>query len=98
MGAAPKPAPTADAPGLLAYARAIGLKAGDVQTVTLKGPGGEVLASNTAEPLARDQAQNMIFAGVPRPARGWQRGRYTGEYVVRQGGRIFLRRSFELTL
>jgi murein DD-endopeptidase MepM/ murein hydrolase activator NlpD len=30
--------PGADAPALLAYGRAIGLKAGDVQTVTLKGP------------------------------------------------------------
>ena len=91
-------APAADAATLLAYARAIGLKAGDVQTVTLRGPGGEVLASHTAEPLPRDQAQNLAFAGARRPPRGWPKGRYAGEYVVRQGDRTVLRRSFELAL
>ena len=89
--------PTAEAAALVAYARAIGLKAGDVQTLTLKGPDGTVLASNTARPLSRDQAQSMVFAGVRRPAEGWPRGRYTGEYVVRQGGEPVLSRIFDFT-
>lgn len=91
-------APTAQAPALLAYARGIGLKTGDVQVLTLKAPDGAVLATNTAEPLSRDQAQNMLFAGVRRPAEGWPQGRYVGEYVVRNGGRVVLSRSFELAL
>jgi len=91
-------APTAEAPALVAYARGIGLKAGDVQSVTLRGPDGAVLAANTSERLPRDQAQSMIFAGARRPAGGWARGRYTADYVVRQGGRMVLTRSFELTL
>ena len=91
-------APTAQAPALLAYARGIGLKAGDVQVLTLKGPDGAVLAINAAEPLPRDQAQSMVFAGVRRPAEGWRQGRYVGEYVVRNGGQVVLARSFELSL
>lgn len=91
-------APTPEAPALLAYARGIGLKAGDVQTVTLKGPDGAVLASNTTPPLPRDQAQNMVFTGARRPGGGWVRGRYVGEYVVRQGGQVVLSRSFETSL
>ncbi len=91
-------APTTEAAALLAYARGIGLKAGDVQVLTLKSPDGAVLAINTAEPLSRDQAQNLIFAGLRRPPEGWRRGRYVGEYVVRNGGRVVLSRSFELAL
>jgi hypothetical protein len=91
-------APTSGAAALLAYARGIGLKAGDVQVLTLKAPDGAVLATSTAEPLSRDQAQNMLFAGVRRPAQGWPEGRYLGEYVVRNGGRVVLSRSFELGL
>ena len=91
-------APTAEAGALLAYARGIGLKGGDAQSLTLKAPDGAVLATNTAQPLSRDQAQNMIFAGVRRPAEGWPKGRYVGEYVVRNGGRVVLSRSFELDL
>lgn len=91
-------APGADAPALLAYGRAIGLKAGDVQTITLKGPAGAVLATNTGQPLPRDQAQNLLFAGARRPAQGWAKGRYTGEYTVRAGGQTVLTRTFELSL
>jgi len=91
-------APTPEAAALVAYARAIGLKAGDVQTVTLKGPDGAVLASSTAERLSRDQAQNLVFVGVRRPVEGWARGRYIGEYVVRQGGQAVLHRTFEFML
>jgi hypothetical protein len=91
-------APGPQAPALVAYARAIGLKAGDVQTLTLKGPDGAVLASSTASPLVRDQAQSMLFVGVRRPAAGWARAPYVGEYVVRQGGRTVLQRTFEVAL
>ena len=91
-------APTRDAPALVVYARALGLKVGDVQTLTLKDPQGAVLAVNTAQPLPRNEAQSMVFAGVRRPANGWPQGRYVGQYVVRHGGRTVLERSFEFTL
>lgn len=91
-------APNAAAPAVLAYARAIGLKAGDVQTLTLKAPDGSVLRTNKAAPLPRDQAQNFIFTGVQKPAGGWAKGRYAGEYVVQSGGRTVLQRRFELGL
>jgi hypothetical protein len=90
--------PSRDPPALVVYARAIGLKAGDLQTLTLAGPDGAVLASNRAPPLPRDQAQNLVFAGVRRPAAGWPPGRYVGAYVVRQGGRTVLERNFAFTL
>jgi murein DD-endopeptidase MepM/ murein hydrolase activator NlpD len=90
--------PTPQSAALLAYARAIGLKAGDVQTITLTAPDGAVLASSTARPLPRDQAQSMVFAGVRRPAAGWPRGQYRGEYVVRRDGQEVLARNFAFSL
>jgi murein DD-endopeptidase MepM/ murein hydrolase activator NlpD len=90
--------PDDGAAALVAYARGIGLKTGDVQTLTLTGPDGAVIASNTMDPLARDEAQSMVFAGVRRPPQGWPRGRYVGQYQVRQGDQTVLSRSFELTL
>jgi murein DD-endopeptidase MepM/ murein hydrolase activator NlpD len=89
--------PTPDAAAVLAYARGIGLKAGDVQTLTLEGPDGAVLAVNTAT-VPHDQAQNLIFAGARRPGAGWAKGRYLGDYVVHQGGQVVLHRRFEFRL
>jgi hypothetical protein len=90
--------PAADAPALVAYARAIGLRAGDVQEITLKGPKGEVLATNRAQPLPRNQAQNMLFVGKKRPAQGWAKGAYTGSYRVLRDGQVVLQQEFRTGL
>jgi hypothetical protein len=40
----------------------------------------------------------MVFAGVRRPATGWPRGQYRGEYVVRRDGQEVLARNFAFSL
>lgn len=94
-GVAP-PSPLGDA--LVSYVRVLGLKAGDVQTLKIADPAGQVLATTTADPLPRDQAQRLIYVGKPRPAVGWLKGRYQARYVVQRGGRIVLERSFDVAL
>jgi hypothetical protein len=91
-------APGADLPFMVAYGRAIGLKAGDVQTLEVRGPDGAVVILNRAEPLPRDQAQRLLFAGKRKPAGGWPKGRYAGRYSVSAGGKVVLSRAFALTL
>ena len=93
-GDAPEPGP--EAPILAAYGRAIDLHAGDIQAVVLKGPDGGVLASHRAEPLPRDQAQNMAFVGRVRPQPRWPRGAYEAEYQVWRDGKLFASRSARL--
>ena len=88
-------APGVDTPALVAFARAIGLQAGDVQAITLKDPAGAVLAENEAEPLDRPKAQVLLFAGKRRPASGWANGTYRATYTVRRNGSVALERSFE---
>ena len=74
-------APTPQAAALVAYARAIGLKAGDVQSLTLKGPDGAVLAVVSARrSRSIDQALNIPFCrpvSGSRPASAWLRSRDT---------------------
>jgi murein DD-endopeptidase MepM/ murein hydrolase activator NlpD len=87
-----------DSPALVAFARAIGLQAGDVARIVVTGPGGDVIADNAVEPLDRNKAQHMLFAGKRRPATGWARGTYRAIYTVRRGGAVVVEQRFELTL
>ena len=92
------PAASADAGILVAYVRAVGLKAGDVQTLELRAPGGSSALKSASQPLPRNQDQSMVFGGRRRPAPGWARGRYQAIYTVNNGDRVVLTRTFTLTL
>jgi murein DD-endopeptidase MepM/ murein hydrolase activator NlpD len=87
-----------DPPALVAYARGIVLKAGDVQRLTLLGPGGEPLSENAAPPLERPRAQHMLFTGKRRPAAGWAPGTYTGVYTVERDGAVVLRNEVRVEM
>jgi murein DD-endopeptidase MepM/ murein hydrolase activator NlpD len=86
----------AGAPALVAFARAIGLKRGDVQRLTVTAPGGEAVVTNEAPPLDRDKAQWMVFAGRKRPASGWPPGTYTAKYEVIRAGATALEETFSV--
>lgn len=90
--------PDAEAPVLAAYVRAIGLEAGDVQELSLKGPGGEILAVSRLPPLDRAKAQYMMFVGKKQPAAGWARGAYVAAYTVTRDGEPALSRTWRLDL
>jgi hypothetical protein len=85
----------AGAPALVAFVRAIGLKTGDVQRLSLQAPDGRPIADQTATPLDRDKAQVMLFVGRKRPDAGWPAGTYRASYTVTQNGRIALEETFE---
>ncbi|MDP3659949.1 M23 family metallopeptidase [Phenylobacterium sp.] len=90
--------PTADSPALIAYVRAIGLKAGDEIEIALKSPDGGVLALDRSKPLDRDKAQQLVFVGKRRPAAGWPTGAYRGEYRVYRAGKVALTRNFDIRI
>lgn len=91
-------APTSAAPMLIAYARAINLRPGDVQELTIQGPDGASVASGSQPPLDRAKAQYMSFVGKRAAAGSWKHGQYTGRYIVRRDGRVVLDRIFEQAL
>lgn len=83
---------------LVAFVRAISLAAGDVQELTVLGPDGAVVATQTTPPLDANKAQWMLFTGKKRPAAGFAPGRYTARYAVRRGGKLVLQTQFEADL
>lgn len=92
------PAPTATAGALVAYVRALGLKAGDVERLRVSGPDGEVLVDSTGEVVPRPQAQRMIFGGKRNRGRGWSSGLYTATYSIEAEGRTVLEHRFTYAL
>jgi hypothetical protein len=84
--------PNAASPALVAYARTIGLEAGDEVELTLTSPQGAVLATNRLPPLDRPKAQHLMFVGQKRPATGWSRGDYTSELRVHRAGKVVMTR------
>jgi hypothetical protein len=92
------PLPTASAGALVAYVRALGLKAGDVERLRVSGPGGDVVVDTTGPVVPRPQAQRMIFGGKRNRGEGWTRGRYTATYSIEAGGQTVLEHRFAYTL
>jgi hypothetical protein len=96
-GASQRPRPDRTTP-LVAFAQAIGLEAGDVQRIVLRGPDGAILADNRAAPLERDKAQVVLFAGKKAPIGGWPAGQYRSEYNVIRAGKVAISGGNAITL
>jgi len=91
-------APTAAAPALVAYMRAVELQVGDALEITLRGPDGATLAANRLPPLDRDKAQYFTMLGRKRPPAGWKPGRYSAELTVWRAGKVAIQKRIETTL
>jgi hypothetical protein len=87
-----------DAPNLVAYVRAIALRAGDVQHLVLFDPDGNALASNTIAPLERNNAQYALMTGKKRPPGGWKPGIYRAVYWVEREGAPVIEEAFQVRL
>ena len=97
FGEAGRVPPAADAEALVAFVRAIGLKLGDVQRLSIAGANGHLIADHAEKPLDRNKAQVVLFGGRTRPSRGWPAGIYRATYRVIRDGQILLERSFEIS-
>ena len=78
----------AESPALLFYARFINLLAGDRLRIVIDGPGG-TLVEQLSEPLEKNKATYISYAGKKRREVPWQQGRYEARAeIVRDGGVI----------
>ena len=91
------PAPMFDK-SLVAYVRALGMKAGDIQKLQIAMPDGRILVESSTKPLDRDQAQAMMFVGKKPPAGGWPRGIYRATYTIAHDNTMVFERSFTTEL
>jgi murein DD-endopeptidase MepM/ murein hydrolase activator NlpD len=83
-----------EAPALVAFVRAVGLREGDMQRLAVRAPDGKSIVDHAAEPLDRHKAQILLFVGKKRPASGWEPGTYTATYTVSRDGNVLLEQSF----
>lgn len=97
-GEAEKELSSRDTPALVVFVRAIGLKTGDTQKLSLQGPSGQIIAENHAAALATNKAQVMLFAGRKRPPNGWDAGIYHAKYTVERDGHVVLEKDIDHTL
>jgi len=91
-------APTAASPAVVAYVRTIGLEAGDVVELSLRGPDGRILATASEPPLDHDKAQWLNQIGRKVPPGGWPRGVYTAEAKVHRSGGVVMTKRWEMRL
>jgi len=97
-GASEQNVPTTTSPALVAYIRAIGLKGGDVQILTLFDTDGKPMAQNRTPPLERNKAQSMLFTGIKQPAGGFRPGLYRALYRVVRDGKPAIEQAFGINL
>jgi hypothetical protein len=84
-------APPSASSGLVAYARLIGLEAGDTLDLRVTGPDGRQVLAGTNGPLDHDKAVWLVQAGqLKPPPGGWPPGAYTADLAVRRGGAVAL--------
>ena len=97
LGRAGSKPPNARSPMLVAFIRAIGLNAADVQSFTLKGPAGDVLAQSE-KPLSSNVAEGFMYVGKRKTRAQWPRGTYTAEFVIRRDNGTALSRKFSFEM
>lgn len=97
-GANQQPRPSRDGPALVAFVQTIGLRQGDIQRLKVTAPDGSAMGDNRGQPLDRDKAETIFYAGKKRPAAGWPSGRYTADYVVLRAGKPVIQKRFALQL
>jgi pyruvate/2-oxoglutarate dehydrogenase complex dihydrolipoamide acyltransferase (E2) component len=91
-------APTAASPAVVAYVRLIGLEAGDIVQLTLRGPDGGILATASQPPLDHDKAQWVSQVGRKAPGGGWPHGVYKAEVQVHRAGAVALTGRWQMAL
>jgi hypothetical protein len=64
--------------------------------LSVQGPGGASVSTNSLPALDRDKAQFLVIAGKKRTETAWPAGRYTATYRVTRDGADVLRKTFDV--
>ena len=91
------PPPTRTSGQLVFFVRMTNLRAGDRIRVSINGPDGFAV-DNTSEPLDRNKATFLSYAGKKLTAAAWPRGRYKGAGKILRGETVVTETSAEVDL
>lgn len=81
-----------DEPALVFWVEVFSLNAGDVITVSLMGPDGDIVADNQIT-ITRPQARRFAAIGRKKRGAGWPPGTYTGTIEIMRNGIAVQRRT-----
>lgn len=98
MERGPPAAPISTSSALVAYARVLGVRAGDVEALTVTGPGGRAFAAKGPEPLAKAKVQWLSFAGRKLTSAAWTPGTYSATYSLERQGKKLIDERFTIQL
>lgn len=87
---------TTQDPAIVLWGFAFGGQKGDILTLRIDGPAGELIEHTTL--LKRDQAQLMRAAGKPLRGVGWPKGRYEGTVTLTRNGAEIDRLSTDIVV
>ncbi len=90
--------PRPDSLELVAYARAIGLRKGDIQVITIRFPDGSTRSESRLPALDRDKAEFFISTGRRRDQPRWPHGTYQASYRVLNNGAEVLVKTFDAVI
>ena len=83
---------------LVAYVRAIGLRKGDEQVISIRQPNGKIFAENRIPPLDINKAEFFISAGRRRGEIEWPPGFYEATFGIFNNGSEVLTKTFKLKI
>lgn len=90
--------PTSVSPALVAWVRVLGVRAGDVETLTVTDPLNASFAVKGPATLERGKVQWLSFAGRRRDTPSWPLGNYKARYTLKREGKVILDREFSFSL
>ena len=90
--------PTSVSPALIAWVRVLGVRAGDVETLTVTDPLNRDFATSGRKTLDRGKAQWLSFAGRKRKVPSWPLGNYKARYTLERDGKVLLEKEFSFSL
>lgn len=94
-GLPPRASLPADAPALVVWAYFFGARQGDILTLSITGPAGEVIRQD----ITLDRTQAQAFRATGRTARGpWPEGAYRGEATLIRDGAVVEQKDIAITV
>lgn len=92
----PPAPPTQASTALVAYVRVLGVRAGDVETMSIVGPGSSALGAKGPVALTAPKVQWLSFVGRKRGSTPWPAGRYQARYKLERDGQILMDEQMSL--
>ena len=86
-----------DSPALVFWVNVVGIREGDIQEVTISGPDGNLLVSNS-QIIEKSKVNWLSYVGKKRPQGGWPRGIYTAVYYLQRDGAPILEQKTSMRI